>query len=168
MLNLASFNSKPVKGKKLQYLIWSVTMASKNQGQLCCDNIFHVLLTSLQISKLINRECHIWINCVQFLQCLNHKYAFTKWLRDMVIFQRAMVMMQNLTRKRRQWFLLRKKGTGGQMWTGPGVKNSGKLKKLLLMREFILFDEETSIFEKGKRDNYLYCRGHQTCKRGLE
>ena len=30
MLNLASFNFKTVKGKKLRDLIWKVTMASKN------------------------------------------------------------------------------------------------------------------------------------------
>ena len=34
MLNLASFNFKPVKGEKLRDLIWSVTMASKKSGTI--------------------------------------------------------------------------------------------------------------------------------------
>ena len=32
MLNLASFKSKPVKGKKLRYLIWSVKIAFNKSG----------------------------------------------------------------------------------------------------------------------------------------
>ena len=77
MLNLASFNFKPVKGKRLRDLIWSVTMASKNQGQLYCSN-FHVLLTSLQMNTVINRECHIRIDWVQDQQCPNHKCIHTE------------------------------------------------------------------------------------------
>ena len=34
MHNLASFNFKPVKGKKLRDLIWSETMASKKSGTI--------------------------------------------------------------------------------------------------------------------------------------
>ena len=45
MLHLASFNSKPVKDKKLRELTWSVTMAFKKsetvilQGLSCAVNI---------------------------------------------------------------------------------------------------------------------------------